>query len=49
MGEESQAEFMRRAIRLSSDNVRHAGGPFGAVIVKGGEVVGGVDPAGIAG
>ncbi|MDA0975564.1 MAG: nucleoside deaminase [Planctomycetota bacterium] len=40
MGEESQAEFMRRAIRLSSDNVRRAGGPFGAVIVKGGQVVG---------
>ncbi|MGA1399778.1 MAG: nucleoside deaminase, partial [Phycisphaerales bacterium] len=40
MGEESQVEFMRRAIRLSSDNVRRAGGPFGAVIVKGGQVVG---------
>lgn len=32
---------MRRAIALASDNVRHArGGPFGAVIVKDGAVVG---------
>ena len=34
-------DFMRRAIRLSRDNMKSgAGGPFGAVIVKDGEVVG---------
>lgn len=30
---------MRTAIRLSEDNVRNGGGPFGAVIVKDGEIV----------
>ena len=30
---------MRRAIRLSEDSVRTGGGPFGAVIVRGGEIV----------
>jgi guanine deaminase len=34
------AEFMQRAIRLSVENVTtHAGGPFGAVIVRNGEVI----------
>ena len=34
-------EFMRRAIALATENVRsHAGGPFGAVIVKNGKIVG---------
>ncbi|HVW76976.1 MAG TPA: nucleoside deaminase [Alloacidobacterium sp.] len=34
-------EFMRRAIALATQNVRnHAGGPFGAVIVKDGKIVG---------
>jgi guanine deaminase len=34
-------EFMRRAIALASENVRSgAGGPFGAVIVRDGAVVG---------
>ena len=32
-------EFMRQAIELAVDNVRNGGGPFGAVIVKNGEVV----------
>jgi tRNA(Arg) A34 adenosine deaminase TadA len=32
--------FMRRAIELSRENVRRGGGPFGAVIVKGGQIVG---------
>jgi len=34
-------DFMRRAIKLSHDNMRRGvGGPFGAVIVKDGEIVG---------
>jgi guanine deaminase len=32
-------EFMRRAIRLSLDNVKKGGGPFGAVIVKDGKII----------
>jgi tRNA(Arg) A34 adenosine deaminase TadA len=32
-------DFMRRAIALASESVRRGGGPFGAVIVKDGEVV----------
>lgn len=32
-------EFMRRAIRLSLENVKKGGGPFGAVIVKDGKVI----------
>ena len=32
---------MREAIRLAEDNVRQGlGGPFGAVVVKGGEIIG---------
>lgn len=34
-----EEKFMRRAIELAKENVRRGGGPFGAVIVKGGEVV----------
>lgn len=30
---------MREAIRLSVDNVRNGGGPFGAVIARGGKIV----------
>ena len=30
---------MRQAIQLAVDNVRHGGGPFGAVIVKEGQVI----------
>lgn len=32
--------FMRRAIELSRENVKRGGGPFGAVIVKDGRIVG---------
>jgi guanine deaminase len=36
-----QEQFMRRAIALATDNVlTHKGGPFGAVIVKDGQIVG---------
>jgi tRNA(Arg) A34 adenosine deaminase TadA len=31
--------FMRRAIELSLDNVKKGGGPFGAVIVRRGEIL----------
>jgi guanine deaminase len=35
------ADFMRRAIALATENVRNAqGGPFGAVVVKDGQVLG---------
>ncbi len=38
--EESKNDFfMRRAIALSENSVRNGGGPFGAVIVRGGELV----------
>ena len=37
--EEKQKEFMRRAIALSEESVRNGGGPFGAVIVKNGEII----------
>ena len=37
----SNEAFMRRAIALATENVRtNSGGPFGAVIVKNGEIVG---------
>ena len=32
-------EFMRRAIELSERSVAEGGGPFGAVVVKGGKIV----------
>lgn len=32
-------EFMRMAIKLSQDSVERGGGPFGAVIVRNGEVL----------
>ena len=38
---EQDKQFMREAIRLADESVRHGGGPFGAVIVKDGEVVAG--------
>lgn len=37
---EQNIEFMRKAIALSDESVDAGGGPFGAVIVKGGKVVG---------
>jgi tRNA(Arg) A34 adenosine deaminase TadA len=33
------AEFMRGAIALAVENVRSGGGPFGALIVKGGRII----------
>lgn len=32
-------DFMREAIRLSIENVKNGGGPFGAVIVRQGEII----------
>ena len=32
-------EFMREAIRLSIENVKNGGGPFGAVIVKDNQII----------
>ena len=32
-------ELMREAIRLSIENVANGGGPFGAVIARGGEII----------
>ena len=36
---DTDRKFMRQAIDLSIENVRNGGGPFGAVIVRNGEVV----------
>ena len=36
---DTDRRFMRQAIDLSIENVRNGGGPFGAVIVRDGEVV----------
>lgn len=35
-----QTEFMQEAIRLASENIDNQGGPFGAVIVRQGKIVG---------
>lgn len=35
-----EEKFMRRAVELSAQSVRNGGGPFGAVIVRNGEIVG---------
>lgn len=40
MSDAAHLDFMRRAIALSRANITQGGGPFGAVIVRGGEVVG---------
>lgn len=32
--------FLLQAIRMAEDNVRNGGGPFGALVVKGGKIVG---------
>lgn len=34
-------EFMQEAIRLADESVKNGGGPFGAVIVKDGEIIAG--------
>lgn len=39
--EDKDARFMREAIRIAADNVASGGGPFGAVIVKDGEIIAG--------
>ncbi len=36
---EKHNDFMRKAIELSIENVENQGGPFGAVIVKDGEII----------
>jgi len=38
---EKDKEMMREAIRLANESVKNGGGPFGAVVVKDGEVVAG--------
>ena len=38
---EQDKEFMREAIRLADESVKNGGGPFGAVIVKDGQIVAG--------
>ena len=38
---ETDRQFMREAIRLADESVRRGGGPFGAVIVKDGEIIAG--------
>lgn len=32
-------EFMKEAIEVSMENIQHGGGPFGAVVVKDGEII----------
>jgi len=39
---EQDKKFMREAIRLSEESVKNGGGPFGAVIVKDGEIIAGL-------
>ena len=38
---EQDKTFMREAIRLADESVKNGGGPFGAVIVKDGEIIAG--------
>lgn len=38
---EQDKQFMREAIRLANESVSRGGGPFGAVIVKDGEIIAG--------
>jgi len=38
---EQNKRFMREAIRLANESVERGGGPFGAVIVKDGEIIAG--------
>jgi tRNA(Arg) A34 adenosine deaminase TadA len=39
MGNRTNEEFMRKAIRMSVENIERGGGPFAAIIVKNGEIV----------
>lgn len=39
MGNNTKNDFMREAIALSLKNIDNGGGPFGAVIVKNGEII----------
>lgn len=39
MTDRDPAEFMRAAIQLSAESVRHGGGPFGAVVVREGLLI----------
>jgi guanine deaminase len=39
MSGRTKADFLREAIRVASDNVASGGGPFGAIVVRDGEVV----------
>ncbi len=36
----TREEFLREAVRLATDSVEEGGGPFGAVVVRAGQVVG---------
>ena len=38
---EQDKQFMREAIHLADESVDRGGGPFGAVIVKDGEIIAG--------
>ena len=38
---EQDKQFMREAIRLANESVERGGGPFGAIIVKDGEIIAG--------
>ncbi len=35
----NKEDFMRKAITLSVENIKNGGGPFGAIIVKDGEII----------
>ena len=37
--DDKNKEFMRKAIQLSIKNINNGGGPFGAVVVKDGEII----------
>ena len=39
MGNRTNEELMRMAIRMSLENIERGGGPFAAIIVKNGEIV----------
>jgi len=40
MSGKEQQRFMREALALAAQSVRDGGGPFGAVVVRGGEIIG---------